>query len=134
MRQEFPQLHRTTWFSGRKQPGQTVDILWLHPGGHEMTVADWNDSARHAFGFLLGAETGQETPLLCLINAELDAKDFALPPGSWVLRMDSSAAGQETSAGAAFAGSIELSALSLVLLSELLSDRQAERNKHAFPA
>ena len=134
LRQEFPQLRRTVWFSGRTQSGQAPDILWLHPGGREMSVADWNDPAQHAFGFLLGAEAGQETPVLCLINAELDAKDFALPPGSWDLRMDSSATGQETSAGTAFAGSIELSALSLMLLSARLSDRQAERSKHAFPA
>jgi len=132
LRREFPQLRRTAWFTGRKQSGQTADILWLHPGGREMCVADWHDPDRHAFGFLLGAESERETPLLCLINAELDARQFVLPPASWSLRLDSSGTGPQAPAGATFAGSIELPVLSLLLLTP--SSVPAERKEHAVSA
>ncbi|MCX7170840.1 MAG: glycogen debranching enzyme GlgX, partial [Proteobacteria bacterium] len=134
LRREFPQLRRTEWLSGRKHPGRHADIIWLHPTGVEMSVAYWHDPARHAFAFLLGPETGCESLLLCLINAETGTVPFKLPPGSWHMLVNSADDAPGSPSVAAHGGSIELAAPSLALLSQPLAASQAERNGHALPA
>lgn len=70
LRKRWPELRRETFFTG------AGDVTWLRPEGGVMNDADWNDSARHAFGFLIADR------LLVFLNAG-DPIAFSYPPGAW---------------------------------------------------
>jgi glycogen operon protein len=70
LRKAYPALRRDLFFTGEG------DITWLRPDGLAMTEDDWNDSARHAFGFMIAGG-----PLVYL-NAGAPV-DFVYPPGAW---------------------------------------------------
>ncbi|MFA7269012.1 MAG: glycogen debranching protein GlgX [Sterolibacterium sp.] len=134
LRREFPQLRRSEWLSGRKLHGAYADIVWLHPGGGEMTAAHWNDPAQHALGFILAPLVAGGPLLLCLINAEVGAVQFTLPPGKWSMLLDSSDAAPACLSQATIDRDIELDALSLVLLEQPFDALQSERAKREFSA
>jgi glycogen operon protein len=70
-------------------PGEGVGdgpvARWLHPEGREMGDGDWKDAGLRVFGVDLRLPGGPR--LLILLNAG-DAADFALPEGTWRLRID----------------------------------------------
>ena len=61
---------------------------WLHPEGREMTEGDWQDAELRCMGLVFTPPGG--APVLLLVNAGDDAS-FALPPGDWVRRIDTTA-------------------------------------------
>jgi glycogen operon protein len=85
LRRRYRALRRASWYSGAIQADGHPDITWLDPDGTAMDEAAWNRS-RNCIGIRIGTiareETGEETCLL-LVNAQTQAADFILPPGTW---------------------------------------------------
>ena len=100
---EHPVLRRRKFLQGRRVRGLDVrDIMWLAPGGQEMTDAEWNaDHVKCLGARLAGGGIGEvdeqgepivgET-LVYLMNAGAEAVDFGLPafePGlTWTCLID----------------------------------------------
>jgi glycogen operon protein len=113
---DHPVLRRRKFFQGRRIRGSGVrDIMWLAPGGQEMTDAEWNADHVKCLGVrLAGGGIGEvddhgqpvigET-LMYLLNAGAEAIDFLLPsfePGiMWTCLLDTFDASKErqTTAG-----------------------------------
>jgi glycogen debranching enzyme GlgX len=93
LRRRFPQLRRRTWLNGERNSSGQRDVMWWHPAGREMRIADWQSATLGAFGLQLAPPTGDdgERSLLCLINREAKAVVFHLPSGNWRQLCDSSA-------------------------------------------
>jgi glycogen operon protein len=93
LRRCFPQLRRRAWLSGAQNANGQPDVLWWHPGGHEMQIADWQSPVLGAFGLQLAPlnNKGTEPSLLCLINRNAAPANFHLPTGHWRQICDSSA-------------------------------------------
>jgi glycogen operon protein len=100
---EQPVLRRRRFFQGRRIRGADVkDIMWLAPGGHEMTEAEWSADHVRCLGVRLagnaigemdasGAPIVGDT-LVCLMNAGSEPVPFLLPaapaPRGWECLMD----------------------------------------------
>ncbi len=94
LRREHPVFRRRRFFRGRPQtPAEgTGDIVWLTPGGQEMTQADWASSYANALGvFLNGDAITEPDPrggkitdarFLLLFNAQANPVTFTLPEAS----------------------------------------------------
>ena len=65
--------------------GDGPTVRWLHPQGREMTTEDWGDGGLRCFGADLVLPGGPR--ILLVLNAG-DEATFALPPGTWTLRID----------------------------------------------
>ncbi len=94
LRRDHPVFRRRRFFRGRRdQPGgETSDIIWLTPGGQEMTQADWGASYANSLAvFLNGQAISEPDPrgeriadakFLLLFNAHSDPLTFTLPEAS----------------------------------------------------
>jgi isoamylase len=90
LRKDHPIFRRPKFFQGRKIRGADVkDIMWLHPGGHEMTDEEWEAADVHTLGVLLSGDTmdvrdEQGVPItddsfLLLFHAGAEPAGFTLP-------------------------------------------------------
>ncbi len=80
LRRRFDVFAKADFFTGRG------DVVWLAPGGQEMTVADWESQEVQAFAmvlFSLDRETGEDAELAVLINRSRNIVPFALPGDGW---------------------------------------------------
>ena len=102
------------WYSGQPRADGTRDAIWLAPDGREMTIDDWHDPTRHCVG--VRVEEPGAVPALLLFNAEVDRLSFHLPPGSWRVVLDSSAATPITGAVVVAQHAFEVPAQSVVAL------------------
>jgi glycogen operon protein len=87
LRRRHPALHQDHWLSGHPHPDVRRDVVWRAPDGREMAVDDWNDGTRHCFGAWLTPASG--SALLLIVNGQLGAVQFKLPPGKWRVELDS---------------------------------------------
>ncbi|MFZ5609938.1 MAG: glycogen debranching protein GlgX [Pseudomonadota bacterium] len=79
LRNAYPALRRTSFFTGRPAPGAALrDVVWLAPSGAEMAADDWAARAAHCLGVFL-APQGGSSALLILCNAAHVEIDFCLP-------------------------------------------------------
>jgi glycogen operon protein len=96
LRNAHPLFRRRTWFRGRAGRDPAVkDLMWLAPGGNEMTDEEWNQSFARCLGvFMAGRglaerdEHGnpvEDDDLLLLLNAHHERIEFRLPGGPPVL-------------------------------------------------
>jgi glycogen operon protein len=96
LRRRFQQLRRCRWLTGEATAGETPDVVWWHPAGRAMKLADWQSKKLGALGMLLAAEmpavSTDEGSLLCLINRDEIPVSFLLPKGKWRQVCDSGAA------------------------------------------
>jgi isoamylase len=105
LRREHPVFRRRRFFSGqRAEPDGTGlrDIIWLTPGGNEMTDADWRSGYARSLGVFLNGnaitepgprgESITDNHFLLLFNAHSDPVPVTLPPAdlapSWQLVVD----------------------------------------------
>jgi isoamylase len=105
IRAEQPVLRRRHFLYGsRLRAIGAKDITWLHPGGGEMTAADWHDPGLHALGLVLhGNAIDELSPhggpisgdtLAMLLNAGRTEVEFDLTqqgdhgPASWETLVD----------------------------------------------
>jgi glycogen operon protein len=103
LRRNHPVFRRRKFFQGRAIKGADIkDIVWLLPGGEEMSDEGWGrDSARTLGVFLAGdgldevdehAEPVRDESFLVLLNAHHEPVPFQLPTmqqeGSWLPLID----------------------------------------------
>ncbi len=109
LRREHPEFRRRKFFQGRPLCAANMkDLVWLRADGGEMTLAEWQQSTLHGFGFRLCGQAMDEVDergepitddtLLVLLNAHADPVDFVLadahPGARWELLVDTAAAGE----------------------------------------
>jgi glycogen operon protein len=102
LRRDEPVLRRRSFFQGRALRGSTVkDIMWLDPGGAELSDRAWQ-SELQAFGMLLQGDAIDEcddrgrritgSSLCVLLNAAAAPQAFVVPPlpdgRLWLLEID----------------------------------------------
>jgi glycogen operon protein len=142
LRKRHPIFRRRRFFQGRPIKGADIkDVLWLNPGGKEMTEDEWRDASVHCLGMFLSGQGLDETDergrkltdenFLVLLNAYHEDIDFTLPQTSpstrWTAWMDTShdnglRTGDTYEAGVVY----RLQARSLVILMER---RQTEKKE-----
>ncbi|PRQ03435.1 Glycogen debranching enzyme [Enhygromyxa salina] len=92
VRAEHELLRRDSWLRA-PDPGGAPDRLpvrWRRSDGACMTVDDWHDPRRRSLAMMLGEG---DDAVLVLFNPELEVVLFALPPGPWVVVLDSAQPG-----------------------------------------
>ncbi len=103
LRQRYPVLHRSRFFTGRELPelGGVKDVTWIHAAGREMTGADWGNAGLRCFGMLIDGRAqptgirrhGSDVTVLLVLNADAVSIAFTLPDctngKSWSLVLDS---------------------------------------------
>ncbi|NRF68337.1 glycogen debranching protein GlgX [Aquincola sp. S2] len=96
LRRQEPALHHDRWFRAPPAARGERSLAWLTPGGREMNVADWHDTAHPAFACQILTSpmdpigpTGSAR-LLLAFNPEPRPQPFALPSGLWQVAIDSS--------------------------------------------
>jgi glycogen operon protein len=89
IRRHHPVFHRRRFFRGHFE--QSADVVWLTPGGGEMTDPDWAFPEAHTLGMLFTGDTGdfyyttegglpqRDMPFLLLLNAFWQPVPFRLP-------------------------------------------------------
>src|SRR5580693_2865006 len=105
LRKRHPLFRRRRFFQGRPIKGANVkDVLWLNPGGNEISEEEWRNGSLHCLGMFLSGQGLDETDergrklsdenFLVLLNAYHEDAQFALPsfrPGTrWTAWMDTS--------------------------------------------
>jgi isoamylase len=134
LRNRHPVFRRRRFFQGRPIKGANVkDLLWLSPGGKEMSEDEWRDPAVRCLGMLLSGQGLDETDergrkvddenFLVLLNAHHEDVGFTLPASipstRWSAWMDTSRDGGLRPADTYNAGAVyPLQARSLVVLQE----------------
>ncbi|WP_344470254.1 glycogen debranching protein GlgX [Nonomuraea monospora] len=89
LRREHPVFQRRRFFHGRHPDNGARDLVWLTPGGREMTAGDWHISyAKSLMVYLNGEAITEMGPrgeriaddsFLLLINAHHESLPFTLP-------------------------------------------------------
>jgi isoamylase len=145
LRKRHPVFHRRRFFQGRPIKGANVkDVLWLNPGGKEVSEDEWRDPSARSLGMFLagqgldesderGRKIGDENFLL-LMNAHHEDISFTLPtfhPGSrWVAWMDTSRYDGLRPAEIHDSGGVyPLQARSMVVLMERRNGKKDESNE-----
>ncbi|MBE2244357.1 MAG: glycogen debranching protein GlgX [Burkholderiaceae bacterium] len=117
------------WASGEPDAQGVVELAWFDLDGRALDASAWRDPQARTLGALIGAAGGADGaahPLLLLLNAEREARQFALPDGVWTVRLDSANAAH--SALRVRGGNrLTLSAHSLVLLAAAGGTKAAAR-------
>ena len=103
LRRNHPVFRRRNFFQGRAIKGADIkDIVWLLPGGEEMSDEGWGRGSAQCLGvFLAGdgldevdehAEPVRDESFLVLLNAHHEPVPFRLPAmqqeGSWLPLLD----------------------------------------------
>ncbi|QDH10861.1 glycogen debranching protein GlgX [Nocardioides dongxiaopingii] len=94
LRRSHPALRQRHWFEGRPTiAGGPKDLVWLHPGGREMTTADWHDQDLTTLGmFVLGdplrspgprGEQQSDSSFVLWFHSGADPVDLELPRNRW---------------------------------------------------
>ncbi|MBT9465715.1 glycogen debranching protein GlgX [Hydrogenophaga sp.] len=92
LRREHPGLRHAHWFSGE---GTTPDIAWLDTDGLPMRSEVWQARDRHTLTALITVAEGDAPPferLLLVWHADHGHGQLTLPPGGWVVLLDSACA------------------------------------------
>jgi isoamylase len=130
LRRDHPVFRRRRFFRGRQdEPGdESSDILWLTPGGKEMTQEDWGAGYAQSLSVYLNGEAITEPDprggrivddrFLLLFNAHPDPLTFTLPEPSlaagWEVVIDTGSAKRSRPLGAT--GEVKVSGRAVMLL------------------
>ena len=90
LRKNHPVFRRPKFFQGRRIRGSEIkDVMWVNPGGNEMSDAEWESPFVRCLGMLLSGDTidvlsleGEpirDETFLLLINAHHETIPFVLP-------------------------------------------------------
>ncbi|MDA0634259.1 glycogen debranching protein GlgX [Nonomuraea sp. MCN248] len=113
LRRQHPVFQRRRFFHGRHLDNGERDLVWLTPGGAEMTSADWHVGyAKSLMVYLNGDAITEPGPrgerivddtFLLLINAHHEDMTFTLPGeafgGGWTLELDTADDGCDKPSG-----------------------------------
>ena len=79
-------LRRDTFLKGTRRTAAARDVTWLHPAGHEMTEADWNDGSLRCLAVQMSgaaySRAALEGDLLIVFNSGTAAVEMPLPHAS----------------------------------------------------
>jgi len=147
LRKRHPVFRRKRFFQGRPIKGANVkDVLWLNPGGNEMSEDEWRDPSVRCLGMFLSGQGLDETDergrklsdenFLVLMNAHHEDVAFALPAACrcarWTAWMDTSRDGGLRPADSHDAGSeYPIQAQSMVVLMERQNNGKKETSHEA---
>jgi glycogen operon protein len=84
-RKAHPAISHDHWLNGQDRHG-VRDVVWLHPSGHEMTEADWNDSSASVLGMHL---RHKDDEVLVWYNRRVEPVVARLPEGDWAVGLQS---------------------------------------------
>jgi isoamylase len=90
-RYKHPELRRESFLEALRPGRDGGDVRWLHPQGHEMRAADWNDPRAQSLAVLYTDLKDGSLKLLLLFNAAPVVMDFDVPlptTGRWQLVAD----------------------------------------------
>lgn len=94
LRRERTELRSDRYLKGTRRAGHDCDITWLHPAGHEMSAADWQEGTT-VLGVLRAAPMDGRN-LLWLLNPTANEVPFHLPrrwrEALWRVLLDSTQA------------------------------------------
>ena len=124
LRQQFPALRHTRWFTGEGSAFGHADITWLAPEGSVVQENEWHYHGKVCMGILVRG-TEQETPCLILLNACAQNIVFNLPQGNWQLLLNSA---QPADHGQIFTKSFTLAAHAIYLL--IPAEANGEHSSH----
>jgi len=143
LRKRHPVFRRRRFFQGRPIKGASVkDVLWLNPGGNEMSEDEWRDPLLHCLGMFLSGQGLDETDergrnlsdenFLVLLNAYHEDMEFTLPAfrigARWTAWMDTSReAGLRTVETSDAGTAYSVQARSLVVLMERRGNGKKEQ-------
>lgn len=88
LRHDHAALRHTRWFTGQ------TDIVWRNPDGSRPTVADWENPQMQCLACLINVGEAEAEPTeqwLLAFQASEHPQPLALPPGQWLLVVDSAA-------------------------------------------
>ncbi len=99
IRQAHPALRRQHFLHGAIEAADgSPDVQWLRPDGKSMTVADWQERNNRSVLLLLAGDATREVDddgcpaidrrFILALNAGRDTLPLVLPPGSWLIRLD----------------------------------------------
>ena len=69
VRRQLEILRRAGHFTGLDDGSGRRDLVWLHPSGREMTVADWGSPDAHAVAAWYGSPESDARDVLMILNA-----------------------------------------------------------------
>ncbi len=107
-RKAHPALTHDQFLTGQLRHG-VRDVIWLHPDGREMTIADWNEAGASVLGMQLNI-LGDE--VLVWFNRRIDPVTAHLPDANWEIGISS----DEASAPAPTPGQVILPPRSVTAL------------------
>ena len=88
LRRELPALRQNRWLSDQLRADGRRDVDWHNPAGHEITPARWHAADSHCLTVTIAPEGADAVVLV--FNAEVRARECALPAGRWRCVLDSS--------------------------------------------
>jgi isoamylase len=109
LRREQPALRHAAFPHGDADGDGQLDLVWLHPDGHELDAAGWHDPDLRTLVVL------SDGVLLIVLQLGPSDTSVTLPRGSWELLVDT--AGRRE--GAPFAGRMGVTGRSSVILRRL---------------
>ena len=113
------------WYTGLPDARGVHDLAWLRRTGEPMDAAHWHNRMSRILGAWIGAPGEGHQPLLLLVNArDMDAT-FVLPPGQWLVELDTTlprGRSERQPAAALVTSPFVLPARSLVLLRDSRDD------------
>ena len=109
LRQRYPVLHRSRFFTGQELPelGDVKDVTWISTDGSEMGGADWSNPEIKCLGMLVDGRAqptgirrhGSDVTVLIVLNAHAHTVKFTLPDYSngkgWQLVLDTTEPARE---------------------------------------
>jgi isoamylase len=78
LRKRFAQIRAPRWLDGRRADG-SYGVLWLTPGGAEMTDEDWKFPEGRFLSYVLGPVEQGQPPIFIVLNAAPEEIAFKLP-------------------------------------------------------
>jgi isoamylase len=95
LRNTTPALRQPEFFEGRATPGGTPDLVWLHPDGRPMELADWRAGDQHTLGMWIDGSDVRSHPLeaatdswLLVLHAGAHPIMFTLPGSEYGQRYE----------------------------------------------
>ena len=127
LRARHPGMRRQHFFTGQVVGRGRKDVRWLRRDGQEMTDQDWGNHERQSLAMVLDGglisdrtRTGEpirDETLAVLLHSSGEPSEWALPPGTWEVILDTAHPGEGSGTRVVRAPTpLQVQARSLVLL------------------
>ena len=111
------------WYTGLTNADGVADLAWMRRTGEPMSPGHWENRMSRIMGAWISRSGRSATPLLLLVNGrDMDAS-FQLPPGHWVVELDTTATDGRSLWRRGAATELMLGARSVMLLRDAASSK-----------